>query len=68
MKLVADHLIPSLSPITVQRFHFNTRTQHERETVAAFLAELLRLSEDCEYGEMLDDMLQDRLVFGIQDI
>ena len=67
VKLVADHLTPPPSPI-VQRFHFNTRTQKEGETVAAFLAELRRLSEHCEYGETLDDMLRDRLVCGIRDI
>ena len=35
--------------------------------VAAYLAELKRLSEHCNYGDVLQDMLRDRLICGIQD-
>ena len=33
-----------------------------------FLAELRHLSEHCEFGITLDEMLRDRLVCGVRDI
>lgn len=35
--------------------------------MAAFVAELRQLSEHCEFGAVLEDMLRDRLVCGIND-
>ena len=52
----------------VQQFKFNTRFQQPGETIAMFLAELRHLSEHCEFGITLDEMLRDRLVCGIRDI
>ena len=51
----------------VQRFKFNSRTRQSGETVAAYVAELKKLSEFCEFGGALDEMLRDRLVWGIAD-
>ena len=58
VKLVADHNTPPPSEI-VQRFNFNTRSQKDGETVAAFVANLRQLSEHCAYGDTLEDMLRD---------
>eukprot|EP00731_Ephydatia_muelleri_P011471 Em0006g365a len=60
VKLVRDHLTPPSSCI-VRRFYFNSRFQKETETVGQFVAELRRLSEYCEFGGSLDEMLRDRL-------
>ena len=65
--LVKEHYSPKPSVI-VQHFKFNSKLQQPGETVATFVAELRRLSQFCEYGEMLDDMLHDRLVCGIQQL
>ncbi|KAL5473647.1 hypothetical protein EMCRGX_G028155 [Ephydatia muelleri] len=67
LELARDHFCPSRSVI-VQRYNFNCRTQKEGETVSQFCAELRRLSEYCEFGNTLNDMLRDRLVCGIRDI
>ena len=67
VKLARDHFCPSRSVI-VQRYNFNCHTQKEGETVSQFCAELRRLSEYCEFGNTLNDMLRDRLVCGIKDI
>ena len=66
-KLLQDHFMPKPSAI-VQRFKFNTRSQQPGETIAMFLAELRHLSEHCEFGITLDEMLRDRLVCGVRDI
>eukprot|EP00731_Ephydatia_muelleri_P003665 Em0001g3665a len=60
LELARDHFCPSRSVI-VQRYNFNCRTQKEGETVSQFCAELRRLSEYCEFGNTLNDMLRDRL-------
>ena len=51
----------------VQRFKFNSRSCQPGETVAAYVAELRKLSEFCEFADTLDEMLRDRLVWGIAD-
>ena len=66
-KLTQEHFIPKPSAI-VRRFKFNTRTQQPGETIAMFLAELRHLTEHCESGATLDEMLRDRLVCGVHDI
>ena len=64
--LVRDHFNPKPSVI-VQRLKFHTRTRLPGESVAAFMAQLRQLSEFCEFGDKLNEMLRDRLVCGIND-
>ena len=67
VKLVQDHLTPKPTVI-VQRFKFYTRKQRPGEPVAAFMAKLRHLTEHCNSGATLDDMLRDRVVCGIEDV
>ena len=60
------HQDPTPSVI-VQRYKFNSRVRHTGESVASYVAELHHLSEHCEYGDTLNDMLRDRLVCSIAD-
>ena len=62
VQLVGTHLNPKLS-IIVQRFLFQSRSRRESESVVTYVAELKRLSEHCGFGETLQDMLRDRLVY-----
>lgn len=62
--LVQAHHTPKPS-VTVQRFKFHSRTRQPGESVATFIAELRQLTEHCDFGGTLDDMLRDRLVCGI---
>ena len=64
--LVRDHFNPKPSVI-VQRLKFHTRTRLPGESVVAFMAQLRQLSEFCEFGDKLNEMLRDRLVCGIND-
>ena len=65
-KLLQDYYRPKPSTI-VQRFKFNSRSQQSGETIPVFVDELRRLSEDCEFGTTLDEMLRDRFVCGVRD-
>ena len=65
VKILQDHYDPNPSPI-VQRFKFNSRVPGPDETVAKYVAALRALAEHCFYGDVLDDMLRDRLVCGVQ--
>lgn len=66
VKRVTTQFKPKPSPI-VKRFEFNTRVQKDGESVAEFVAALRKITEFCEYGSFLNDMLRDRLVCGIRD-
>ena len=66
VKQMAHHYQPKPSVI-VQRFKFHSRSRKPGESVATFIAELKRLSEDCAFGEFLQEMLRDRIVCGIND-
>ena len=63
---VKEHVNPKPSAI-VQRFRFNSRVQRPGESIADFVAELRRLSPDCEFGATLSEMLRDRLVCGVRE-
>ena len=63
-EIVQKHLKPKPSEI-VQRYKFHTRCQQSGESLATFVAELRHLSQDCNFGDSLLDMLRDRLVCGV---
>ena len=65
--IVQAHLKPKPSEI-VQRYKFHTRGQHSGESIATFVAELRHLSQDCNFGDSLADMLRDRLVCGVGSV
>ena len=64
--LVTKHYSPKPS-IIVQHFRFNSCSRDKGESIATFIATLRQLSEFCEYGDTLEDMLRDRLVCGVND-
>ena len=65
--LMKQHLSPTPN-IIAERFAFNTRNRNPSESVSKYVAELRRLSQDCQYGDSINDMLRDRLVCGINDL
>ena len=62
--LVKEHYQPMPSVI-LQRFKFGSRRQMQGESIATFISELRKLSEHCDYGATLDDMLRDHFVCRI---
>ena len=61
-----EHLAPAPSRI-VECYKFNTRVQQPDESVVTYIAQLHALSTHCEFSEMLEDMLRDRIVCVIFD-
>ena len=51
----------------VQTCKFNSRYRNPGESVSMFVSELRSLAEFCNYGAVLDDMVRDRLVCGINN-
>ncbi len=64
IEAVTNYYVPAPFPI-VQRYRFNSRVRDQGETITQFVTALRQLSEHCEYGESLDQMLRDRLVCGV---
>ena len=54
--------------VIFEQARFNRREQEEGEIVEHFIASLYQLSEDCQYGEMRNELIRDRLVVGIHDL
>ena len=59
------HQRPTPNPIA-ERFKFNSRNRQPGESISTYMSKLRRLTEYCEYGAVLDDMLRDRLVCGVR--
>lgn len=66
VKVLSDHFSPK--PLLIaERFRFHKRDQEEGESVSLFVAALRKLAEHCEFGNVLNDTLRDRLVCGLKD-
>ena len=61
-----DHFNPRKNVI-FERAKFNSRKQEEEEPVEAFITALYKLSEHCNYGDLKNEMIRDRIVVGIRD-
>ena len=53
--------------VIFERARFNGHSQREGESVEQFITSLYSLAEHCEYGEMKDEMIRDRIIIGIRD-
>jgi len=60
------HYKPKLLKIA-EHFFVYKRNQQPGEHVADYVAELRRLTVNCEFTNFLDEILCDRLVYGIRD-
>ena len=66
VKKLSSHFKPTPSEI-VERCRFHNRSRRPGESVATYVSELRSLSEFCNFGESLEEMIRDRLVCGIND-
>ena len=54
--------------VIYERARFNRRDQIEGESVGKYITSLYSLIETCDYGNLKEQMLRDRLVVGIKDM
>ena len=64
VSLMQEHQHPR-SSVILQRFKFGSRKQKSGESTANFVSDPRRLSEHCNFGDTLEDMLRDRIICGI---
>ena len=53
--------------VIFERARFNRCAQQDGETAEQYIMELYRLADTCNYGDLRDEMIRDRLVVGIRD-
>ena len=60
------HFVVRRNPI-FERAKFNKRSQQHGESVDSFITALYVLVEHCDYGQLRDQMIRDRIVVGVKD-
>ncbi|XP_072033381.1 uncharacterized protein [Amphiura filiformis] len=65
LKLWQDYCVGKTNPI-YERYKFNSSTQGD-DSFDAYLVKLRALAATCEYGELLSELIRDRIVCGIKD-
>ena len=50
--------------VTMERHKFNTRTQGSTELIDQFVTDLKNIARDCEFGDIKNDLIRDRIVCG----
>ena len=53
--------------IAVERFKFNTRMHQPSENIATYISELRQLTTKCNFGNSLNEMLQDQIVCSVNN-
>ena len=52
--------------IIAERFSFHRRNQAPDESIAVYVAELRKLTINCDFGDYLEEALRDRFVCGLR--
>lgn len=66
IKKFDDYCIPKTN-ITIERHKFHCRVQARGESFEAFYAELVKMAALCDFGNLKDDLVKDRILCGIND-
>ena len=53
--------------VIYKRARFNKRNQQNGESAEQYIMALYKLAENCDYGDLKEEMIRDRLVVGIRD-
>lgn len=70
-KLLLHAIGRNLTPVVNKRYEraiFNLATQKPKETVHVYLNRLKKLIKNCQYGELEEDLLLDKLISSIKDL
>ena len=66
-KSLNDYFAEWRNIIVESSAHFNKRLQKPGESVDAFIQDLHRLADNCDYGTLKDDLIRDQIVVGVLD-
>lgn len=66
LKFLTQHLCPEPSEI-YETYHFQTRVQGPSEKVSDDVAELQKIADNCNFGDVLEQNLRDHFVIGLWD-
>jgi hypothetical protein len=66
LKKFEDYFTPKRN-LTFERHRFNSRLQQEGESFDIFITDLKTKASTCEFGELRDSLIKDRIVYGIKD-
>lgn len=66
VKAFEDHCTPKKN-LTVERHLFFTRVQDSGENFSSFFTDLRKLSASCEFGDLKDSLITDRIICGINN-
>lgn len=64
--VLGNYYCPKPSAV-VQCFHFNSRVRAEGESISGFIGALKSLSEHCNFGAELENMIRDHIVCGVNN-
>lgn len=53
--------------VIIERAKFNKRAQLSDEPIEQFIASLYNLAADCNFGDLRNELIRDRIVVGIRD-
>lgn len=53
--------------VIYERYNFNRRIQESAESFEAYVVALRALAKSCDYGQLSDDFIRDRIVVGIRE-
>ena len=56
-----------MANVIYECYMFNKRTQEVGESVDHFIIDVLKLVENCQYGDLKDDLIRDKFVSGRTD-
>ena len=65
-KALHDYFVPQRN-VLYERFIFNTTKQKPGETIDPFSMRLRQLAVSCEFGQIEDELIRDRIVIGTTD-
>ena len=66
MNALYSHFLPKTNDIN-ERYIFNTADQMSNESFDDYLCRLRELAKTCEFGDIMDEMIRDRIVLGTKD-
>ena len=66
MDLLKGYFIPQKN-VLYERFVFHSAVQKSGESIDEFTLRLRRLAETCEFGDIKESLIRDRLVIGTTD-